>query len=81
VLAETAVEILKLGCDNLTREGLMDAVHSLKDFHSDLMLDDVTESFAEDDHTGLQSGHMLRAIVDENGKGAFEYFGPLLVFE
>jgi len=81
VLAETAVEILKLGCDNLTREGLMDAVHSLKDFHSDLMLDDVTVSFAEDDHTGLQSGHMLRAIVDENGKGAFEYFGPLLVFE
>jgi branched-chain amino acid transport system substrate-binding protein len=80
VLAETAVEILKHTCDNLTREGLMEAVESLQDFHSDLMLDDVTVSFGEDDHTGLQTGHMLKATI-ENGKGKFEYFGPLLVFE
>ncbi len=81
VLAETAVEILKHTCDNLTREGLMDAVESLQNFHSDLMLDDVTVSFSDTDHTGLQSGHMLKATVAENGKGKFEYFGPLLVFE
>jgi branched-chain amino acid transport system substrate-binding protein len=80
-LAETAVEILSRSCENLTREGLMDAVHSLKNFHTGLMLDDVTVSFSEDDHTGFQSGHMLRATVDENGKGAFEYFGPLLEFK
>ncbi len=80
VLAETAVEILKRSCDNLTREGLMHAVESLQDFHTDLMLDDVNVSFSPTDHTGLQSGHMLKATV-ENGKGKFEYFGPLQVFE
>jgi len=80
-LAETAVEILKRSCDNLTRDGLMDAVESLEGFHSDLMLDDVTVSFSDTDHTGLQSGHMLRATVDEKGKGKFEYFGPLVEFK
>ena len=80
-LAETAVEVLKRSCDNLTREGLMEAVESLQDFHSDLMLDDVTVSFSDTDHTGLQTGRMLRATVDENGKGKFEYFGPLLEFQ
>ena len=79
ILAETAVEILKRSCDNLTREGLMDALESVQDFHTDLMLDDVTVSFSDSDHTGLESGHMLRATV-ENGKGKFEYFGPLLDF-
>jgi branched-chain amino acid transport system substrate-binding protein len=81
VLAETAVEILKQSCDNLTREGLMEGLESVQDFHTDLMLDDVTVSFSETDHTGLQSGHLLKAVVGENGKGAFEYFGPLLEFK
>ncbi len=80
-LAETAVEILSRSCDNLTREGLMDAVESLQEFHSDLMLDDVTVSFSDTDHTGMQSGHMLRATVDEKGQGQFEYFGPLVEFK
>jgi branched-chain amino acid transport system substrate-binding protein len=79
-LAEVAVEALKRSCDNLTREGLMDAVESIQEFHSDVMLDDVTVSFSDTDHTGLQTGHMLKAVVDENGKGKFEYFGPLLEF-
>jgi hypothetical protein len=80
-MAETAVEILKRSCDNLTREGLMEAVESLQDFHSDLMLDDVNVSFSDTDHTGLQSGRMLRVVLLENGKGKFEYFGPLFEFE
>jgi branched-chain amino acid transport system substrate-binding protein len=80
VLAETAVEILKQSCDNLTREGLMEALESLQDFHSDLMLDEVTVSFSDTDHIGLQTGRMLKATVDENGKGKFEYFGPLVEF-
>jgi hypothetical protein len=79
-LAETAVEVLKRSCDNLTREGLMDALESVQDFHTDLMLDDVTVSFSDTDHTGLQTGRMLRAGV-ENGKGKFEYFGPLFEFQ
>jgi len=79
-LAETAVDILNRSCDNLTRDGLMEAVESTTNFHSDLMLDDVTVSFSDTDHTGLQSGHMLKATV-ENNKGKFEYFGPLVEFK
>jgi len=78
VLGETAVEVLKRSCDNLTREGLMDAVESLKDFHSDLMLDPVNLSFSPTVHTAFQSGQLLKAGIDENGKGKFEFFGPLL---
>jgi len=78
VLGETAVEVLSRTCDNLTREGLIEAVESLSDFHSDLMLDGVNLSFSPTVHTAFQSGQMLRAGVDENGKGKFEFFGPLL---
>jgi branched-chain amino acid transport system substrate-binding protein len=79
-LAEVAVEALGRTCDNLTREGLMDAVESIKDFPSDLFIEGVTVSFSDTDHTGLQTGRMLRAMV-EDGKGKFEYFGPLFEFE
>jgi hypothetical protein len=79
-LAEVAVEALSRSCDNLTRQGLMDAVESIKDFHSDLFLDEVNVSFSDTDHGALQTGRMLRAIV-EDGKGKWEYFGPLYVFE
>ncbi len=79
-LAEVAVEALSRSCDNLTREGLMDALESIEDFHSDLFLDEVNVSFSDTDHTALQTGKMLRAVV-EDGKGKWEYFGPLYVFE
>jgi branched-chain amino acid transport system substrate-binding protein len=79
-LAEVAVEALSRSCDNLTREGLMDALESIKDFHSDLFIDEVNVSFSETDHTALQTGRMLLATV-EDGKGKWEYFGPLFVFE
>jgi len=77
-LAEVAVEALSRTCDNLTREGLMEAVESIHDFHSDLFLDDVNISFSETDHRGFETGHMLKGVV-ENGKGRWEYFGPLWV--
>jgi branched-chain amino acid transport system substrate-binding protein len=80
VLAETAVEVLSRSCDNLTREGLLDALESIQDFHSELMLDGVNVSFSDTDHTGLQTGRMLRAVI-EDGEGKYEYFGPLYVFE
>ncbi|UCH86090.1 MAG: ABC transporter substrate-binding protein [Dehalococcoidia bacterium] len=79
-LAEVAVEALSRSCDNLTREGLMDALESIKDFHSDLFLDEVNVSFSSTDHGALQTGRMLRAVV-EDGKGRWEYFGPLYEFE
>ena len=78
-LAEVTVEALSRTCDNLTREGLMDAVESIQDFHSDLFLDEVNVSFSDTDHRGLEDGKMLRAAV-ENGKGRWEYFGPLFEF-
>jgi branched-chain amino acid transport system substrate-binding protein len=80
VLAETAVEVLRRSCNNLTREGLLDALESIQEFHSDVMLDGVNVSFSKTDHTGLQTGRMLRAVV-EDGEGKYEYFGPLYVFE
>jgi branched-chain amino acid transport system substrate-binding protein len=80
VLAEVAVEVLDRTCDNLTREGLIDAVKSLKDWHSDLLLDDVNITFSEDDRIAIQTGRMLRATV-EDGKGKYEYFGPVFLFE
>jgi len=79
-LAEVAVEALSRSCDNLTREGLMDAVESIKDWHGDLLIDEVNVSFSETDHTAFQTTRMLRAVV-EDGKGKWEYFGPLFVFE
>ena len=79
-LAELAVEVLSRTCDDLTREGLMDALESVKDFRSDLFIEGVSVSFSEEDHTGLQTGRMLLATV-EDGKGKWEYFGPLYEFE
>jgi branched-chain amino acid transport system substrate-binding protein len=79
-LGELAVEALSRTCDNLTRQGLMDAVESIKDWHSDLLIDGVNISFSDTDHTAFQTARMLRAVV-EDGKGKWEYFGPLLEFE
>jgi branched-chain amino acid transport system substrate-binding protein len=78
--AELSVEILSRTCDNLTREGLMEAVHSIEDWHSDLLLDEVNITFSETDHTALQTGRLLQVVL-EDGKGRWEYFGPLYVFE
>jgi len=79
-LAELAVEVLSRSCDNLTREGLMDALESIKDYHGDLLIDGVNISFSETDHTAFETARMLRATV-EDGKGKWEYFGPLYLFE
>jgi branched-chain amino acid transport system substrate-binding protein len=80
IVAEVAVEALKRSCDNLTRDGFMGVLESIEDFHSDLMLDGVNISFSDNDHIGLQTGRMLKVSV-ENGKGKFEYFGPLFEFK
>jgi len=79
-LAEVAVEALSRSCDNLTRQGLLDAVESIKDWHGDLLIDEVNITFSDTDHTAFQTARMLRASV-EDGKGKWEYFGPLYVFE
>jgi branched-chain amino acid transport system substrate-binding protein len=78
-VGEMAVEALSRTCDNLTREGLLDAVESLTDYHSDLFLDEVNISVSDTDHRVLEDGVMLRAVVDEDGKGRWEFFGPVWV--
>jgi branched-chain amino acid transport system substrate-binding protein len=78
--AEVLVEALSRTCDNLTRQGLMDAVESLKDYHSDLLLDGVNITVSDTDHWLLQSGPMERVVL-EDGKGKWEYFGPIYTFE
>jgi len=79
-LGEVAVEALSRSCDNLTREGIMDALESIEDWHSDLFIDGVNITFSDTDHTAFQTTRMLRAVM-EDGKGKWEYFGPLLEFE
>ena len=81
ILGELAVEILSGSCDNLTREGVMETVESIKDWHSELALDGVNISFSPTDHVAFQSGRFLEAKVDENGKGYWEYFGPVTHFQ
>jgi len=79
VLGELAVEILGRTCDDLTREGLMEAVKSIKDWTSPLMTEGISITFGEKDHTAIQAGRMVRATVVD-GKGKFEFFGPLYIF-
>ena len=80
LLGEVAVEALSRTCDNLTRQGLMDAVESIKDWHSDLLLDGVNINLSDTDHTAIEKGRMLRSTV-QDGKGKWEYFGPAVSFE
>jgi branched-chain amino acid transport system substrate-binding protein len=81
ILGEMAVDILSRSCDDLTREGLMEAVESTKDFHSNLLLDGVNMSFSPTDHVAFQSSRYLEVKIDENGKGYWEYFGPVREFQ
>jgi ABC-type branched-subunit amino acid transport system substrate-binding protein len=78
-LGELTVEILGRTCDNLTREGVLESIKSVKQWHSDLMIEGIDITFGEKDHTGIQAGKMLRATV-VNGKGKFEFFGPVYIF-
>jgi branched-chain amino acid transport system substrate-binding protein len=79
-IGELAVEVLKRSCDNLTREGLMDAIESIDGWHSDLLVEGVDVTINDEDHTALDAGRMLRVTV-ENGKGNFEYFGPVYALQ
>lgn len=79
--AEVMVEALSRTCDNLTRQGLMDAVESLRDYRSELLLPGVTITISDTDHYTLQAGPMEHVVVLPNGRGKWEYFGPVYEFE
>jgi branched-chain amino acid transport system substrate-binding protein len=80
VAGELTVEVLRATCDNLTRQGLMDAVHSVKDYQSDLGLPGIAFTFSPTDHLAVDAMKMLRATVTADGKGKWEYFGDLIPF-
>jgi branched-chain amino acid transport system substrate-binding protein len=67
------VEALSRTCDNLTREGLMEAVESFKDLQGDLVLPGITISLSDSDHLAIEAMRMLRAH-----DGEWEYFGELI---
>ena len=79
IVGELTEKVLGDTCNNLTREGLMDAVHSLKNYISDLTLPGVTLTFAPDDHIGTEALRLLRARA-KDGKGTWEYEGELISF-
>ena len=76
---ELTVEALSRTCDNLTREGLMAAVESIKDYQGDLNLPGVKITLSDTDHYAIEQMKMLKATVVD-GKGSWEYFGELFSF-
>jgi len=78
-IAALAVEVLSRACDNLTRDGFMDAVEELTEYQSDLLLDGVTITLSEADHLAIEQMRTLKATVVD-GKGKWEYFGPIREF-
>jgi branched-chain amino acid transport system substrate-binding protein len=78
--AEVLVEALSRTCDDLTRQGLMDAIESLRDYQSDLVLEGVTITISDTDHYTLQAGPMEHVVL-EDGRGKWEYFGPVYTFD
>ncbi len=83
VVGQLTEEVLSRTCDNLTRDGLMEAVESLKDFAAPpdqaMTLPGVSTTITDDDHIVTESMRLLRAkLVD--GKGQWEYEGELMSF-
>jgi len=72
---ELTVEALRRACDSgtLSRNSVMDAVESLRDYQSELNLPGVTWTFSPDDHIGIEAMRPLRAkIVDGQGQWVYE---------
>jgi branched-chain amino acid transport system substrate-binding protein len=81
VLAELMVDILDRSCNNLTREGVMHtALNDIRDWRSELLVEGATVTLTDKDRRVLETGPMERVVVDENGKGRWQYFGGLWEF-
>ncbi|KPK48481.1 MAG: hypothetical protein AMJ77_00130 [Dehalococcoidia bacterium SM23_28_2] len=81
LVGELTVEALRATCDNLTRQGLMDAVHTIfDDYQGDIGIPGILIDLSEDDHYGVEQMKLLIAGIDENGKGTWEYFGDIINF-
>jgi len=77
---ELTVMSLRATCDNLTREGLLNAVNTIfTDYQGDLNLPGVTSTLSPTDHLAIEQMRFLRATVVD-GKGKWEYFGDIISF-
>jgi branched-chain amino acid transport system substrate-binding protein len=77
---ELTVAALRATCDNLTREGLLNAVNTIfKDYQGALNLPGVTTTLTPTDHLATETMKLLRATLVD-GKGKWEYFGDLISF-
>jgi len=80
VLAELMVDVLGRSCDNLTREGVMHTtLNEIRGWRSGLLVEGASVTLTEKDRRVLETGPMER-VVEENGKGRWEYFGGLWKF-
>ncbi|UCH86612.1 MAG: ABC transporter substrate-binding protein [Dehalococcoidia bacterium] len=80
VAGELTIDALSRTCDNLTRQGLLDAVHDFENYQSELSLPGVTLDLSPTDHLGFEAMRMLQATLVD-GKGKWEYFGDVISFE
>ena len=75
------VAALRATCDNLTRQGVMDAVNTIfKDYQGPLNLPGVTTTLSPTDHLATETMRLLKATLLADGKGKWEYFGDLISF-
>ena len=78
---ELTVTALRATCDNLTRQGLLDAVNTIfKNYQGDLALPGITLTLSPTDHLAFEQMKMLKATVTAEGKGKWEYFGDIISF-
>jgi branched-chain amino acid transport system substrate-binding protein len=76
---ELTVAALRATCDNLTGEGLMDAVHSFQDYQADLMLPGITITLSETDHLPIEQMRMMQVQVVD-GHSQWVYIGDVISF-
>jgi branched-chain amino acid transport system substrate-binding protein len=81
IAGELTIEVLERACESgtLSRQTLMNAVESLRDYQSDLSLPGVTTTITDDDHIATEAMRPLRAKI-VNGQGQWQYEGDLIFF-
>ena len=76
-LAELTVEALSGACDNLTREGLLQSVESIQDFHPSVFVPGINVSFSATDHRAIEALQPTRIEAD----GTLTAVGDLISLE
>ena len=73
-------EALRQTCDNLTREGLMDSIHTnFRDMQGELSMPGITMTLTPTDHLATEAMMLLQAKV-RDGKGQWEYMSDEIIY-